>query len=92
MAAATSAAPRTMARKPRPVTVSRPRGSISADGPSILTSAPIDRSSVRNAVRVGLRPTSPMITDQPGRKAAAVIQKAADEKSPGTANSIGRSG
>ena len=32
------------------------------------------------------------MTDQPGRSAAAAIQKAADEKSPGIASSMGRSG
>ena len=92
MPAATSAAPRAMAPRCWPVTVTMPRGSISPDAPSTLTSAPIDRSRVRNAVRVGLSPTSPTITDQPGRSAAAAIQKAADEKSPGIASSTGRSG
>src|SRR5205807_4971413 len=44
------------------------------------------------AVRLGLSPTSRMVTDQSGRSAAAAIQKADDEKSPGTDRSIGRSG
>ena len=36
------------------------------------------------AVRVGFSPTSSISTREPGRAAAATIQKAAEEKSPGT--------
>ena len=93
IALATSAARSAIGRKPRPVTVTVPLGSISASAdPSTATSAPIDSSRRTNAVRVGFRPTSRTITDQPGRAAAAAIQNAADEKSPGITSSSGRSG
>ena len=35
-------------------------------------------------VRVGFRPTSSMVTSEPGSADAATIQNAADEISPGT--------
>ena len=51
---------------------------------STLTLAPNRRSTSMSAVRVGFSPTSSTSIRDPGRAAAATIQKAADEKSPGT--------
>ena len=49
--------------------------------------APMRLSTLRMAVRVGLRPTSLMSRREPGRAAAATSQKAALEMSPGTVKS-----
>ena len=48
------------------------------------TRAPKRRSTSMSAVRVGFSPTSSIVTREPGSAAAATIQNAADEKSPGT--------
>ncbi len=71
-----------------PSTMIVPRGSPAAPG-SVWTStrAPNRWSTPISAVRLGLRPTSSISTRDPGRAAAATIQKAADEKSPGTTSS-----
>ena len=68
-----------------PSTTIVPRGS-SALRPVSRTStrAPNLRSTSINPVRVGLSPTSSICTRDPGSAAAATIQKAAEEKSPGT--------
>jgi hypothetical protein len=48
------------------------------------TRAPARRSMSSTAVRVGLSPTSRMVTSEPGSAAAATRKNAADDRSPGT--------
>ena len=50
--------------------------------------APMRRRAERRAVRVGFRPTRRRVSRDPGRPAARTIQKAAEEKSPGTSSSV----
>ena len=75
-------------RRPPPVTVMVPSGSGVGCSTFSMIPAPMRRRAEMRAVRVGFSPTLRRVSFAPGKPAARTIQNAAEEKSPGTSNSV----